>query len=310
MKKEKANKKRIIVPEGCTQAKRCQPRRRQAPVQGRRTPGLPETGLSRKYEILKEQLKSTGSAMVAFSGGVDSSLLLRVAADVLKDKVLAVVIDSPVFSREEIQAAKKLAKDLKVSLMTIKANTLEVPEVIKNTDRRCYYCKLFLFSRLRKIARQKSLNEILEGSNLDEAGDYRPGRKALEELNIRSPLEEAGFTKIEIRKLAKYLGLPNWNKPSVACLASRVPYGQPLNVDILSKIEKGEKILRQQGFSQVRLRHHGEIARIEIDPGEFSRWLEPVVREKAVASLKKLGYRYVALDLDGYRMGSLNPQGR
>ena len=248
--------------------------------------------------------------MVAFSGGVDSSLLLRVAADVLKDKVLAVVIDSPVFSREEIQAAKKLAKDLKVSLMTIKANTLEVPEVIKNTDRRCYYCKLFLFSRLRKIARQKSLNEILEGSNLDEAGDYRPGRKALEELNIRSPLEEAGFTKIEIRKLAKYLGLPNWNKPSVACLASRVPYGQPLNVDILSKIEKGEKILRQQGFSQVRLRHHGEIARIEIDPGEFSRWLEPVVREKAVASLKKLGYRYVALDLDGYRMGSLNPQGR
>ena len=310
MKKEKANKKRIIVPEGCTQAKRCQPRRRQAPVQGRRTPGLPETGLSRKYEILKEQLKSTGSAMVAFSGGVDSSLLLRVAADVLKDKVLAVVIDSPVFSREEIQAAKKLAKDLKVSLMTIKANTLEVPEVIKNTDRRCYYCKLFLFSRLRKIARQKSLNEILEGSNLDEAGDYRPGRKALEELNIRSPLEEAGFTKIEIRKLAKYLGLPNWNKPSVACLASRVPYGQPLNVDILSKIEKGEKILRQQGFSQVRLRHHGEIARIEIDPGEFSRWLEPVVREKAVASLKKLGYRYVALDLDGYRMGNLNPQGR
>lgn len=154
------------------------------------------------------------------------------------------------------------------------------------------------------------MNEILEGSNLDEAGDYRPGRKALEELNIRSPLEEAGFTKIEIRKLAKYLGLPNWNKPSVACLASRVPYGQPLNVDILSKIEKGEKILRQQGFSQVRLRHHGEIARIEIDPGEFSRWLEPVVREKAVASLKKLGYRYVALDLDGYRMGSLNPQGR
>lgn len=151
------------------------------------------------------------------------------------------------------------------------------------------------------------LNRVLEGSNLDDAADYRPGRRALKELGVYSPLAEAGLTKAEIRCLARYLGLPNWNKPQTACLASRIPYGQPLDRAILEKIEKGEEIIRQLGFSQVRLRHHGEIARIEIDPKEFLLWFKPGISEKVVADLKKLGYRYITLDLDGYRAGSLNP---
>jgi len=264
-------------------------------------------GLARKYERLKNELKSAGSVLVAFSGGVDSSLLLRVAADVLKDKVLAVTIDTPLFSRQEIQSAEKLAKHLKVSLMLIKANSLELPAVAKNSNQRCYYCKLFLFSRLKQIAKNKGLNEIVEGSNLDDNKDFRPGGKAIEELGIRSPLKETGFRKSDIRQLAKYLGLPNWKKPSAACLASRIPYGQPLDRKLLSKIERGERALISLGFGQVRLRHQGEIARIEINPEEFFRWLKPGIRSSAVASLKKLGYRYVVLDLEGYRTGSFNP---
>lgn len=275
-----------------------------------------EADLIQKYERLKEELKSAESALVAFSGGVDSSLLLRVAADVLGDRVKAVIVDSPLFSRQEIQAARKLAADLKVDLMTVQVNSLEVPGVVKNTDQRCFYCKFSFFSRLKEVAREIGLkevareiglNKVLEGSNLDDAADYRPGRKALKELGIYSPLAEAGLTKAEIRRLARYIGLSNWNKPQAACLASRIPYGQPLDRSILEKIEKGEKIIRQQGFSQVRLRHHGEIARIEIDQAEFRLWLKPKIKEKVVANLKKLGYRYVTLDLDGYRTGSLNP---
>jgi len=263
--------------------------------------------LARKYERLKNELKAAGSVLVAFSGGVDSSLLLRVAADVLKDQVLAVTVDTPLFSRQEMRAAQKLAKSLQVNLMIVKANSLELPAVAKNSNQRCYYCKLFLFSGLKQIAKNKGLNQIVEGSNLDDTKDFRPGEKAIKELGIRSPLVEAGFRKKDIRQLAKYLGLPNWNKPEAACLASRIPYGQPLDRKLLSKIERGERALISLGFSQVRLRHHGEIARIEINLEDFSRWLKPEIRTRAVSSLKKLGYRYVVLDLEGYRTGSLNP---
>ena len=263
--------------------------------------------LARKYERLKNELKAAGSVLVAFSGGVDSSLLLRVAADVLKDQVLAVTVDTPLFSRQEMRAAQKLAKSLQVNLMIVKANSLELPAVAKNSNQRCYYCKLFLFSGLKQIAKNKGLNQIVEGSNLNDTKDFRPGEKAIKELGIRSPLVEAGFRKKDIRQLAKYLGLPNWNKPEAACLASRIPYGQPLDRKLLSKIERGERALISLGFSQVRLRHHGEIARIEINLEDFSRWLKPEIRTRAVSSLKKLGYRYVVLDLEGYRTGSLNP---
>ncbi|HAV42001.1 MAG TPA: ATP-dependent sacrificial sulfur transferase LarE [Acidobacteria bacterium] len=263
--------------------------------------------LVRKYERLKNELKAAGSVLVAFSGGVDSSLLLRVAADVLKDQVLAVTVDTPLFSRQEMRAVQKLAKSLQVNLMIVKANSLELPAVAKNSNQRCYYCKLFLFSGLKQIAKNKGLNQIVEGSNLDDTKDFRPGEKAIKELGIRSPLVEAGFRKKDIRQLAKYLGLPNWNKPEAACLASRIPYGQPLDRKLLSKIERGERALISLGFSQVRLRHHGEIARIEINLEDFSRWLKPEIRTRAVSSLKKLGYRYVVLDLEGYRTGSLNP---
>jgi uncharacterized protein len=266
-----------------------------------------DTSLARKYERLKNELKAAGSVLVAFSGGVDSSLLLRVAADVLKDQVLAVTVDTPLFSRQEMRAAQKLAKSLRVNLMIVKANSLELPAVAKNSNQRCYFCKSFLFSGLKQIAKNKGLNQIVEGSNLDDTKDFRPGKKAIKELGIRSPLVEAGFRKKDIRQLAKYLGLPNWDKPSAACLASRIPYGQPLDRKILSKIERGERALISLGFSQVRLRHHGKIARIESSPEECSRWLKPGIRTRALSSLKKLGYRYIVLDLEGYRTGSLNP---
>ena len=302
--------KGIIMADARSRLRGRQARSRPKAVKSGRISEQLEAGLIQKYERLKEEIKSAEGALVAFSGGIDSSLLLRVATDVLGKRATAVIVDSPLFSRQEIQAARRLAADLKVYLMTVQVNSLEVPGVAKNTDKRCYYCKFSIFARLKEAAREMGLNQVLEGSNLDDAADYRPGRKALRELGISSPLAEAGLTKAEIRQLARYLGLPNWNKPQAACLASRIPYGQQLDLAILKKIEKGEKIIRQQGFSQVRLRHHGELARIEIDWKEFLLWFKPGISEKVVASLKKLGYRYITLDLDGYRPGSLNPSHR
>ena len=305
--KIKWQKKGIIMADARGRLRGRQARSRPKAVKSGRISEQLEAGLIQKYERLKEEIKSAEGALVAFSGGIDSSLLLRVATDVLGKRATAVIVDSPLFSRQEIQAARRLAADLKVNLKTVQINSLEIPGVAKNTDKRCYYCKFSLFSRLKELAREMGLNRVLEGSNLDDSADFRPGRKALKELGIYSPLAEAGFTKAEIRRLARYLGLPNWNKPQAACLASRIPYGQPLDRVILEKIEKGEEIIRQLGFSQVRLRHHGEIARIEIDPKEFLLWFKPGISEKVVADLKKLGYRYITLDLDGYRAGSLNP---
>jgi len=308
--KIKWQKKGIIMADARGRLRGRQARSRPKAVKSGRISEQLEAGLIQKYERLKEEIKSAEGALVAFSGGIDSSLLLRVATDVLGKRVTAVIVDTPLFSRQEIQAARRLAADLKVNLITVQIDSLEIPGVAKNTDKRCYYCKFTLFSRLKELAREMGLNRVLEGSNLDDSADFRPGREALKELGIYSPLAEAGLTKAEIRRLARYLGLSNWNKPQAACLASRIPYGQPLDRAILEKIEKGEEIIRQQGFSQVRLRHHGEIARIEIDPKEFPLWLKPGISEKVVANLKKLGYRYVTLDLDGYRTGSLNPTNR
>ena len=260
----------------------------------------------RKLEILKEILREIKSALIAYSGGVDSTFLLKVARDTLGSDVLAVTADSPTYPSQEIQEAKALAKKLSVRHLTIETEEFADSNFVSNPPDRCYYCKKELFSKLRKIARENHLNHILDGSNLDDEKDFRPGMRAAREFGVRSPLREAGFTKEDIRQLSKELDLATWNKPALACLASRFPYGKPLTKQDLGRVGKAEKLLRDMGIGQIRVRHHGHIARIEVPRGEINRFLSDSFRKKLVDKLKELGYTYVTLDLEGYRTGSMN----
>jgi uncharacterized protein len=271
--------------------------------------GIPERIL-RKYRNLVKILKSQGSLLVAFSGGVDSSLLLKAAAEALGSNVLAAVVDSPIVHREEIKTARAIARQLGVRLRMVRSDDYLAEDFKKNSPLRCYICKRALFRRLLDLARKEKLAVVAEGSNLDDELDYRPGEKALQELGVKSPLKEAGLRKAEIRLLSRHFGLPNWDRPANACLATRIPFGQPVEIEWLARIDRGESFLKKIGFSQVRLRHHGETARIEVGPEEISLAIEPENRQKIIDRLKKLGWKYVALDLEGYRMGSLNPFGR
>jgi len=260
----------------------------------------------RKLEILKEILRETESALIAYSGGVDSTFLLKIARDTLGSDVLAVTADSPTYPSQEIQEAKALARKLSVRHLTIETEEFADSNFVSNPPDRCYYCKKELFSKLRKIARENHLNHILDGSNLDDEKDFRPGMRAAREFGVRSPLREAGFTKEDIRQLSKELDLATWNKPALACLASRFPYGKPLTKQDLGRVGKAEKLLRDMGIGQIRVRHHGHIARIEVPRGEINRLLSDSFREKLVDKLKELGYTYITLDLEGYRTGSMN----
>ncbi len=259
-----------------------------------------------KYQKLRHILKKMGKVLVAYSGGVDSTFLLKVAGDVLADKVLAVIAASETYPEQERKEAAKLAKRLNIRYRIIHTSELEDPDFISNPPQRCYFCKKELFSKLKKMAKAEGISYILDGSNYDDRLDFRPGAKAARELGIRSPLREAGLGKQEIRQLSRRFSLPTWNKPSLACLASRIPYYVKIETKSLKQVAKAEDYLRRIGFSQIRVRHHGRTARIEIDQDEFPRIIAKRVREAVVSNFRKFGYIYITLDLVGYRTGSMN----
>lgn len=268
---------------------------------------FPSPKILTKYRQLEKLLASMGGAVVAYSGGVDSTFLLHVAHLVLKDKVLAVVATSLTYPEREVLQALRLAKKMGVKALLVETKEMANPAFLANPPDRCYHCKQELFSTLKKIAAQESLPFVLDGTNYDDRKDYRPGARAARELGIRSPLAEVKLKKEEIRHLSRWLGLPTWDKPSLACLASRFPYFTEIKPERLAKISKAEAILRDFGFKQIRVRHQSDdLVRIEIEPEEFSLIIDPPIRKRIIRGLKSLGYIYITLDLEGYRTGSVN----
>jgi uncharacterized protein len=242
---------------------------------------------------------------VAFSGGVDSSLALAIAARALpKHRVLAVTSNNETYLPSELDLARSFVESLGVEHLVVNTRELDDPNYAKNPTNRCYFCKSTLYSDLARIAAEKGYGCVVDGANADDEGDYRPGRKAARELGVVSPLSALGVTKAEVRELARYLGLPTWDKPALACLSSRFPYGQEITPEKLAQVAEAEEFLRSRGYRQVRVRHHGEIARLEVGPEELERAFEE--REAIDAALRGAGFLYVALDLAGYRAGSLN----
>lgn len=253
---------------------------------------------------LTDILRALSSALIAFSGGVDSTFLLKLAHDVLGDKVAAVTVCSELMPHEEREEAQKIAQDLGVKHYLLELEVLNQTCFKENRSDRCYHCKKIIFAAVKKLAEENNLRWVLDGTNAEDLKDYRPGFKALQELEVRSPLLEAGFNKKEIRLFSEVKGLPTWSKPSLACLASRIPYGHSVSQEKLRQIEQGEKFLHELGFTQCRLRHHDTLARLEFLPEEMELfWLN---QEKIAKAVRELGFSYATLDLEGYQSGKMN----
>jgi uncharacterized protein len=260
-----------------------------------------------KIAVCKALIRSFRKVVVAYSGGVDSSLMVKLCADELGSaNVTAVTGVSQTYTDEEKNVAQQIASKLGVELVLLQTDELSSDLFANNPVNRCYYCKRELYGKLTDIARKKNIPYVLDGTNADDLGDYRPGRKAAEEFGIISPFVSAGITKSDIRNLSRSLELPTWDKPANPCLASRVPYGIKITDPLLRKIEAGEKILRKFDIKNVRLRHHDAIARIEVSSHDFHKLVDEKARLEIVDAFKKLGYKWIALDLEGYRTGSLN----
>jgi pyridinium-3,5-biscarboxylic acid mononucleotide sulfurtransferase len=262
--------------------------------------------LESKYRALQEILREMGRVVIGYSGGVDSTLVMKVAHDVLGDEAVVVTGDSEAFPQGEVDAAEEVAGKMGITIVRVRTHEISNPHFAVNNPNRCYHCKTELFSELQKVASERDIPYILDGSHADDGkpGDHRPGLKAAEERGVRSPLREAGMSKADVRALALHLGVPNWDKPSFACLSSRFPYGTAITADLLARLDGCEKLLRELGFRQFRVRHHDTVARIEVEPSDILKVVEH--RERINARFKELGYTYVTVDLEGYRSGKMN----
>ncbi len=257
-----------------------------------------------KYEKLKEILAAMGSVVIAYSGGTDSTFVLKVAHDVLGENVIAMTAVSASLPASDRNEAMEIARQIGAKHILIETDEASDPDYLANTPNRCFFCKKETYGKLADYASIHGYSIIVDGTNADDTGDFRPGRRAAGEYHVRSPLLEAGLTKDEIRQLSRDLGLPNWDKPAAACLSSRVPYGTKITLEILSQVESAEAVLHGMGLRQLRVRHHGQVARIETEPTDFLRLIEK--RSEIVSKLNALGYTYVSLDLAGFRSGSMN----